>query len=74
MYNIPCSKAFHSPEEATEWSYLYTIIENIDKDAFPICITVNYKENVQRLRRHNYVLEKTVSHNVYKLSLKENCK
>lgn len=65
-----CSKAFDSIEEAHEWTYISTLLEIIDNDVFPIVVTVKHSENIQRLRRHNYVLKNTGTPNVYELFLK----
>lgn len=73
MYH-PCSKAFHSIEEAEEWTYISSLLEKLDKDVFPIAITVKHSENRARLRRHNYVLKEAGTPNVYELSLKHNHK
>lgn len=63
-----CKKAFTSIEEANEWQFLISSLQN--SESLPIELKVNFSENLDRLKRHGYSLVPSCAQNVYKIERK----
>ena len=64
-----CSKAFNSIEEANEWQFLISRLENAE--SLPIEIRIKCSENLDRLKRHGYSAELTDTPNMYQLTKRD---
>ena len=64
-----CKFAFNSDEEKNEWQILLNKLN--DSDNFPLEHKINCSENIDRLKRHGYVVTLSYSPNVYEIKKKD---
>ena len=64
-----CKFAFNSDEEKNEWQDL--LVKLNDSDNFPLEYKINCSENIDRLKRHGYVVILSYSPNVYEIKKKD---
>ena len=64
-----CKFAFNSDEEKNEWQILLNKLN--DSDNFPLEHKINCSENIDRLKRHGYVVTLSYSPNVYEIKNKD---
>jgi len=62
---INCKFAFNSEEEKNEWQNLLKELNHSDN--FPLEHKINCSENIDRLKRHGYVVTLSYSPNVYEI-------